>query len=227
VSNTEQRGGAHSLVFEPLGKPLSRWKPGQFVWLTFARSTYHLDEHPFTISSAPDHGPNVTLSIKPLGDFSNEVVKAKPGDIGYLEGPFGQFTTEQEKEVEGFVMIAGGIGITPMLANLKAMRARGDDRKVTLFYANNDLEGAAFHEELAELEKDLNCKIVHVLESPPPGPNMEEGYVTQELLEKHLPSDFENYKFLLCGPPAMTEAVKDSLDQMGVPKGNIDDLGLR
>jgi predicted ferric reductase len=164
----------------------------------------------------------VTLSIKPLGDFSSEVVKAKPGDIGYLEGPFGQFTTEQEKEAEGFVMIAGGIGITPMLANLKAMRERGDDREVTLFYANNDLEGAAFHEELVELEKDLNCKIVHVLESPPPEPNMEKGYVTQELLEKHLPSDFENYKFLLCGPPAMTEAVKDSLDQMGVPKANID-----
>jgi predicted ferric reductase len=222
VSNTEERGGAHSLVFEPLGKPLKPWKPGQFVWLTFAGSPYQLDEHPFTIASAPEEGPNVTLSIKPLGDFSNAVVKAKPGDIGYLEGPFGVFTTEREKPVGGFVMIAGGIGITPMLSNLKAMQARGDDHPTVLFYANPDLESAAFREELAEMQKSLNFKLVHVVEDPPPGANVEKGYVTREILEKHLPGDLDGYKFLLCGPTPMTEGIKSTLEEMGVPDSNID-----
>jgi predicted ferric reductase len=222
VSNTEQRGGAHSLVFQPLGKPLKPWKPGQFVWLTFAGSPFALDEHPFTISSPPEEGPNVTLSIKPLGDFSSRVIKAAPGDIGYLEGPFGIFTVDKDKQAEGFVMIAGGIGITPMLSNLKAMQARGDDRPALLFYANPDLEKAAFREELAEMEQALNLKVVHVLENPPPGSTAEKGYVTPEILKKHLPAGFEDYKFFLCGPAAMTDAVKAGLEEMGVPERNID-----
>ncbi|HEV7344887.1 MAG TPA: ferric reductase-like transmembrane domain-containing protein [Devosia sp.] len=221
VSNVEQRGGAHSLVFEPLGKPLKPWKPGQFIWLTFADSPYQLEEHPFTISSAPEEGPNVTISVKPLGDFSKQVVKAAPGDIGYLEGPFGVFTTERE-EVRGFVMIAGGIGITPMLANLKAMQARGDKRNTILFYANSDLESAAFREDLAELERGLNLKVVHVLEQAPPGANFEEGYVTAEILQRHLPETVDGYKFLLCGPPAMTEAVRSCIVEMGVPESDVD-----
>jgi predicted ferric reductase len=222
VSNTAQRGGAHSLVFEPLGQPLKPWKPGQFVWLTFDGSPYALDEHPFTISSPPEDGPNVTLSIKPLGDFSNEVVKASPGDIGYLEGPFGVFTTEGETDAAGFVMVAGGIGITPMLANLRAMRERGDDSEIVLFYANPDLEGAAFREELAEMEKSLNFKLVHVLENPPPDADVEEGFVTREILEKHLPTDLDGYRFLLCGPQPMTDAVQAALEEMGVPAHAID-----
>jgi predicted ferric reductase len=222
VSNTEQRGGAHSLVFEPLGKPLKPWKPGQFVWLTFAGSPYQLNEHPFTISSAPEDGPNVTVSIKPLGDFSSEVVKAAPGDIGYLEGPFGVFTIDREKEVKGFVMIAGGIGITPMLSNLKAMQARGDDRRIILFYANADFEGAAFREELADIEKVLDLQVIHVLEKPPRGADVEKGFVTREILEKHLPAELQGYQFLLCGPPAMTESVKASLEGMGVPENHIE-----
>lgn len=222
ISNTQERGGAHSIVFEPLGSAMKPWKPGQFVWLTFAGSPYDLNEHPFTISSAPEEGPNVTLSIKPIGDFSSQVTKAKPGDIGYLEGPFGVFTVEGESDMNGFVMIAGGIGITPMLANLKAMQARRDRRPTLLFYANARLDGAAFLEELAELEKTLNLRIVHVLETAPAGADVEEGYLTREILEKHLADDVGEYKFFLCGPPAMTEAIKAVLDDMGVPARHID-----
>lgn len=74
VDNIERHGGVHSLVFEPQGRALSKWKPGQFVWLTLENSPFGLREHPYTISNAPEQGPNIMLSIKPLGDFSERAV---------------------------------------------------------------------------------------------------------------------------------------------------------
>lgn len=222
VSNVPQHGGAHSITLEPLGKPLRPWQPGQFVWLTLQGSPFALDEHPFTISSAPDAAPRVTMSIKPLGDFSSEVLKAQPGDIGYLEGPFGAFSIDREEaDAAGFVMVAGGIGVTPMLANLRAMRERKDRRPAWLFYANPDLDNAAFREELARMEQQLDLTLVHVLENPPPGSAAEEGFVTREILEKHLPADLAGLRFLLCGPEPMTDAVTEALEAMGVAREHI------
>lgn len=222
VSNTEQHGGAHSITLEPLGKPLKPWQPGQFVWLTLKGSPFALDEHPFTIASAPDSAPRVTVSIKPLGDFSTQVASARPGDIGYLEGPFGTFSIDRaDDDATGFVMVAGGIGITPMLANLRAMRDRGYRRPAWLFYANPDLDNAAFREELAALEQQLDLTLVHVLEHPHPGADAETGFVTRDILERHLPAARDGLRFLLCGPAPMTEAVTEALEAMGVARDHI------
>ena len=222
VSNEAQHGGAHSITLEPLGKPLTPWQPGQFVWLTLESSPFALDEHPFSIASAPDSAPLVTVSIKPLGDFSSRAAAAKPGDVGYLEGPFGAFSIDREDAAAtGFVMVAGGIGITPMLANLRAMRDRGDRRPAWLFYANPDLDSAAFREELTAMQQQLDLKLVHVLEDPPPDVDAEKGFVTRDILEKHLPADLEGLRFLLCGPEPMTVAVAEALAAMGVSSAEI------
>lgn len=226
VSNVAEHGGAHSLTFEPLRRPLKPWHPGQFVWLTLESSPFALDEHPFSIVSAPAEAPLVTVSIKPLGDFSARAAAAKPGDIGYLEGPFGAFSIDREdREATGLVMVAGGIGITPMLANLTAMRDRGDRRRAWLFHANPDLESAAFREELAAMQQQLDLTVVNVLETPPPDPEpdtlVETGFVTRDILEKYLPRQLDGLRFLLCGPQPMTEAVTEALEAMGVERAHI------
>lgn len=222
VENRPERGGVHSLVLEPLGERLRQWKPGQFAWLTLGYSPYGLREHPFTISSPPEAGPNVTFSIKPLGDFTEGAVKTQNGAIAYLDGPYGAFSIDMEPDAQGFVMIAGGIGITPMIANLRAMRARGDRRPAILFYANADWDEVTFREELEELESALALTVVHVLEDPPQGWDGEEGFVTKEVLERHLDEETRDWSHLLCGPPPMTEAARRALLELGVPVWRID-----
>lgn len=222
VENIPREGGVHSLVMEPLGDGLKNWKPGQFVWLTLGASPFALKEHPFTISTPPEHGPRVTLSIKPLGDFSAWAARTRPGAKAYLDGPFGSFSVDNDPDAEGFVMIAGGVGITPMISNIHALQARGDRRPVILIYATKDLETAHFRDELAALEDQLDLTLVHVLENPPEDWKGEAGFIDRAVLERHLPEKSRDWPHFLCGPGPLTDAAKSHLLAIGVPLVAID-----
>ncbi len=222
VENISERGGVHTLVLEPLGTKLSRWKPGQFAWVTIGRSPFLLGEHPFTLSNAPEEGPNIALSIKPLGDFTKGVADIQPGTKAWVDGPYGAFSIDMEPETDGFVMIAGGIGITPMISNLRSMKARGDMRPVILFYANSDWEAVTFREELDALTQEINLTLVHILEDEHEGWTGESGFLDREMLERHLDQTARQSSFMLCGPPPMTEAGRAALLEMGVPVWRID-----
>ncbi|MFN4184312.1 MAG: ferric reductase-like transmembrane domain-containing protein [Hyphomonas sp.] len=221
IENRPERGDVHTLILEPAGKSLTRWKPGQFVWLTIGRSPFMLSEHPFTLSDAPEHGPRIAMSIKSLGNFTQSVVKTKPGTVAWIDGPYGAFSIDRESGAEGFVMIAGGIGITPMIANLRSMQARGDRRPVTLFYANSDWESVTFREDLDALTQHLNLKIVHVLEETDETWKGETGFLDRDILERHLDTSAHSRSFMLCGPAPMTRAISKALLDIGVPIGRI------
>lgn len=218
----EERGGAVSLTFSPERQGLPAWRPGQFAWLTLGSSPFGMGEHPFTISSPPQAAPDVTMTVKPLGDFSKRLASVKPGARAYLHGPFGAFSIDDEPDAEGFAMIAGGIGITPMIANLRSMRARGDHRPVVLVYANPDWDSVTFREELEDMTSDLALTVVHVLEEAPEGWTGETGMVTRDVLARYLPETARRWPHFLCGPPPMVEAAKEHLQSLGVPLRLVD-----
>lgn len=164
----------------------------------------------------------MSLSIKPLGDFSAWAVRTRPGAKAYVDGPYGAFSIDNDPDAKGFVMIAGGVGITPMMSNLHAMEERNDPRPAILIYGNKDWENAHFRHELAELEGKLNLKVVHVLENPPEDWDGETGLIGRAVLEQHLPEDTRHWPHFLCGPGPLTEAVKSELLAMGVPLADID-----
>ena len=171
VANRDEGGGVHTLELAPEGRALHRWKPGQFAWLAIDRSPFALKEHPFTISTAPERGPNLAFSIKALGDDTDRLTRVQPGARAYVDGPYGAFSVDREAEAAGLVMIAGGVGITPILSNLHALQSRGDRRRVVLIYANGSEDDIAFRAELEAMRDDLDLDLVLVLvlEDPPEG----------------------------------------------------------
>ena len=234
VRNTPRHGGVHTLELAPEGAGLRNWRPGQFVWLSIGRSPFSLREHPFTISTAPEKGPNLEFSIKPLGDDSAGLAKVEPGARAYVDGPYGAFSIDRVPDAPGFVMIAGGVGITPIIANLHALEARGDDRPVILLYANGAWDDAAFRDELERMRGQIRLTLVHVLEtppdgwtglgvleSPPAGWTGETGRIDRTILARHLPPETEAWPHFLCGPAPMTEAVTQALRDKGVRRGDI------
>jgi len=221
VRNTPHRGGIHTLELAPEGAPLRFWKPGQFAWLSIGGSPFALNEHPFTISTAPEQGPNLSFSIKPLGDDTAELVRTKVGTRAYVDGPYGAFSIDRYPDAGGFVMVAGGVGITPMLSNLHAMRARNDRRPVVLFYANSDWDSVGFRDELDALRRDLDLTLIHVLEHPPQEWDGESGYIDRETLGRHLPPESQHWPYLLCGPAPMTATVRAALRERGVPDHHV------
>ena len=218
VEVKEERGSAWTLVLRPVGGKGMTFCPGQFAWITAGKSVFGESEHPFSFSSSASDTEKLAFTIKELGDFTATIKHFPPGMRVYLDGPFGAFSIDRHTHANGFVFIAGGIGITPMMSMLRTMRDRCDTRPVTLIYANNEWETITFREEIEALEKELNLKLVYVLLHPPEGWEGETGFVTTELLDRYLPEnrDRDVQEIFICGPGPMMDAVESALPPLGV-----------
>jgi predicted ferric reductase len=212
-----ERGGAWTLTLAPSGHPGFQFEPGQFGWLIAGRSPFALTQHPFSFSSSPDPSGRVSFTIKARGDFTRSIADLKPGTRAYVDGPYGLFTLARH-DGPGFVLIAGGVGITPLISMIRSLAARGDARPVTLVYGNKDWEGVTFREEL---EKAPNLRLVHVIESPPADWTGERGFITADLLRRRLPEGYARFRFFVCGPIPMMDAMERELVSLGVPDEHI------
>jgi predicted ferric reductase len=213
-------GAAWHLYLEPDGHDGLSFRPGQFAWITVGRSPYQIREHPFSMSSSAENGGPLRFTIKEAGDFTSTLGELEAGTRAYVDGPYGAFSYERE-QAEGFVFLAGGIGISPILSQLRTLADRDDRRPMWLFYANPAYDDIAIHEELDELRARLELEVVHVLEDPPDDWDGGTGFVSAELLDEHLPDAAARYQYFVCGPDPMMDAVESLLLERGVSHGRI------
>jgi predicted ferric reductase len=219
VAEVRKQVEATTLVLAPEGHAGMEFRPGQFAWLTLGDSPLSLGEHPFSLSSEPRADGTCDVTIAALGDFSSTVADVEPGTRAFLDGPHGSFTLGAQP-MHGAVLIMGGIGITPAMSMLRACRAAGDRRPIVLIYANRSLETTTFKRELEELESEINLRVVHVLEEPPEDWEGERGFVSDDVLERHLPRGSRDWHYFVCGPPKMMDLVEKALAARGVPVWN-------
>ena len=184
---------------------------GQFALLRFWAPGFKTQAHPFSISKMPD-GKHLRFSIKKLGDFTAAVHHSlKPGTPVILDGPHGVFT---EKKCFGdkALLIAGGIGITPLRSLAERLQSSGKDS--VLLYANRAQKDIVFRRELSELEKNGGFIVHHVLSAESGWPG-EKGHLDAERI-KRLAPDFAERDAFLCGPPPMMDAVRAALIALGM-----------
>lgn len=212
-----QRGNVWTLALRSHGHEGIQFQPGQFVWITLGISPFRMREHPFSMSSSAISPERLEFGIKALGDFTNQIKGVKPGTKAYLDGPYGVFTTSRYWDSAGFILIAGGIGITPIMSMLLTAAEGRDDRPFLLIYANKTWSGVTFREEIEKLKSQLDLKIVHVLREPPEDWQGETGYVDRELLEKYIPRHRGSRHYFICAVPIMMDAVEAALYELEVP----------
>ena len=212
----EERGNACTLVLKPDGHRGFTFLPGQFAWLTLFHSPFALKEHPFSISSSAMQPDKIHFTIKELGDFTARIKDVIPGQAAYLDAPYGAFSIDRHPSSD-YIFVAGGIGIAPIMGMLRTLADRNDARSLLLIYAYKTWEDLTFQEELENLKKQLNLRVVYVLENPPADWQGESGFITDDLLARYLPDVPELYEYYLCGPAVMSAIVEKTLQRQGVP----------
>ena len=211
-----ERGDTWTLVMQPDGHSGFRFNPGQFGWLTLWGSPFKITGHPFSFSSsAAVTDGRVEMSIRNLGDFTSAIHEVRAGRRVYLDGPYGAFTIGHPADMH--VLIAGGIGVTPMMSMIRTLADRGDKRPVILLYASKDWDSITFREDLESLKARLNLTVVYVLQNPPMGWTGEQGYITAEMFKRRLPLLYETHEYFICGPDVMMDAIETALKELGVP----------
>jgi predicted ferric reductase len=223
VENRDVGGSTRLLRVRPAGHAGFTFEAGQFAWLITGGSPLWSAQHPISMASTAERAPDGTIefAIKALGDWSGTVVPAlKPGVRLWVDGAFGAFTPEGHP-AQGYVLIAGGIGISPMRSILQTLRDREDVRPVILFYAAHDWTRVSFRDELEALSQSLNLTIVYVFEGPDADWRGERGYITADVLRRHLPRQYTRFMYFMCGPVPMMDALEVVLVEVGVPAGAI------
>jgi predicted ferric reductase len=212
----QERGETTTLVMQPEGHPGFHFSPGQFGWLMVWGSPFKITGHPFSFSSsAAAKGGCVEMSIRNLGDFTKEIQRVPVGKRVYLDGPYGAFTIGNPADMH--VLIAGGVGVTPMMSMIRTLADHGDKRPVILLYGSKDRESITFREELEVLKARLDLTVVHVLANPPAGWTGEQGFINAEMFKRHLPPPYSDHEYFICGPGVMMDAIEKTLGEMGVP----------
>ncbi len=216
-----------TLVLEPRRDRRQRgyrtlaFAPGQFAWIRLNPSI-GAQEHPFTIASSAHVGLWTEFTIRHTGDFTNELRQLRPGSPVWVDGPHGAFTLDLRR-CTGLVMIAGGVGITPMMSMLRTLAHRRDRRPHRLVVVARTLDDLLFRAELSDLQQRLDLTVIELLRAPPPSWTGASGAVDEELLTALLPGAFRRNQldYYLCGPPAMVTDVLTVLDGLDVPQPRI------
>jgi predicted ferric reductase len=217
-----ERGQVWTLVFDPVGPDVSlRFAPGQFAWLSLRASPFAMREHPFSIASSAERPEQIELSIKALGDFTSTIKDVQVGETAWIDAPYGTFGIDEHPGAPGYVFIAGGIGIAPIMSMLRTLADRGDRRPLVLFYGNRVWDRVAFREELESMTQRLDLRVVHVLIEPPDDWSGERGFITREVLTRHLPPATDGLHFFLCGPTPMTTGLERTLSAIGIPASRV------
>lgn len=153
------------------------------------------------------------------GVMSQHLDLLKPGDTVAVKGPLGHIHYQargnfsisgKQMKFRQLALLAGGTGITPIYALLKAILRDPEDRTETwLVYANRREEDIMLREELDKWEKEHPEKlhVWYVLSGQPPSEwRYSVGYVTEEIVKQHLPKgDSDATAAFMCGPLPMIE----------------------
>ena len=190
---------------------------GQFAWLKFGSTAFVFEEHPFSVSSSADRPRVKQFTIKALGDFTELLSGLRPGRRVFLDGPYGGFTIEGRDGSSGFMMIAAGVGITPLLSMLRTLADRRDRRRHWLIVAARTVEELMLQAEIEEVRKRLNLKVIEVISKPGPDWIGEAGRISSELLARYLPRNPARLNYFLCGPAPMVHTVSHALAAHGIP----------
>lgn len=176
---------------------------GQFAFVNFDPAE---GPHPFTISSGWTGDGRLSFMIKGIGDYTSRLPELlRLGQLVTVEGPYGRFDFASGKARQ--IWVAGGIGITPFIARMKALAVEPDGRSVDLFYSTAEPDQAF----IARLQHDAQAAGVrlHVLI------NERDGRLDVPRICAAVP-EWAEADLWFCGPGGFGQALRDGFTAQGL-----------
>lgn len=216
---------AVSIHFEqPEGDNIS-YKSGQFLTV-IATVNGKEERRAYSLCSSPFVDAHPAVAVKRVdggvvSNYMNDSVSA--GDTMKLMEPNGNFTTEfAASNNRHIVLFGGGSGITPLMSIAKSTLDQEPNSKVTLVYANRNVESIIFHDQIKRMSDDARFNVIHVLETISSEFECYEGYLSQDIIDGVLKTvEVSNAEFFVCGPTPMMDLTLSALSALNVPDNQV------
>jgi predicted ferric reductase len=186
-------------------------QPGQFFIWRFLAGRLRWEAHPFSLSAMPTND-TFQITAREVGGFTKRLKRLPRGTRVAVEGPFGAMTASHRTKA-GAVLIAGGVGITPLRALFEQL---GGD--LILIYRTAKEEDILFRRELDAIGKRKGARIHYVVGS---SVDLRDG---EDLGTDHLQSlvgDIVRRDVFLAGPPGFVRRMLEQLKELEVPTRHI------
>jgi predicted ferric reductase len=190
-----------------------RAQSGQFLRLRFLTEGLWWASNPYSLSAAP-RGHRLRITAKALGEHSAALAKLRPGTKVFVEGPYGAMTAARRTRRK-VLLIAGGIGITPLRALFESLPGGSGD--IRLIYRASRNADVVFRDELSAIAAHRGARVDFVL-----GSRAELGHdpLSAQALTANI-RDLRDHDVYVCGPDGMTRAVVAALRQARMPRRQI------
>jgi predicted ferric reductase len=186
-----------------------RAQPGQFFrWRFLSHGTWH-SVYPFSLSAVPTRD-RLRITVKARGDGTRRIFGVPVGTLVFAEGPYGALTAHRRRRPR-VLMIAGGVGITPMRAMFEVIDLPGKD--VTLVYRASSEQDLVLKHELDEIAERSGARVVYLV-----GPSTDAANEMSAGALKRIVGDLSDHDVYLCASPRLAGRVRDSLMLGGFPR---------
>jgi len=175
--------------------------------------------HPLSLSNCPEEAEFIEFTKRMTGSlYCGRLESLEKGETISVKGPAGKFCFADSSET--LVMIAGGIGITPIRSILTSLEKKKENiGTVILIYGNLNREDIAFRDELENI-KLPDYHLAHVLSDTTGMENAYHGFINADIISKEVPKS-SNAHYMVSGPPVMVEAIKKALATIDVAEDRI------
>lgn len=226
-----------SFYLEPHDKqPLPAFKPGQYLMFNLhipgqakpIMRCYSLSDGPssdhyrVSIKKVPPPRDKPELPWGLSSSYFHEQIEQ--GAILDVKAPSGAFFLDLEAQ-SAVVLIAGGVGLTPMVSMLNALTDIKSQRPIWFFYGVRNKAEIAMGEHLQKIAQKFDNVTLQLCFSNPTDEDVKgKDYqhaerVSVDLFKRVLPSN--NFDFYMCGPPPMMNSIVDGLEEWGVPDKHV------
>ncbi|WP_311922159.1 ferredoxin reductase family protein [Microbispora sp. H10836] len=189
-----------------------RAEPGQFFRWRFLTRDLWWSPNPYSLSAPPGTG-ELRITVKDLGDQSRSLTRLRPGTRVVAEGPYGALTV-RARRARKVLLVAGGVGITPLRALFESAPAAPGD--LTLLYRARSTDDLVFRGELEEIAAARGATLHYCV-----GARTAVGDPFTPAALTGLVADLPGHEVYVCGPAEMTRAVITALRAAGVPHRRI------
>jgi len=192
-------------------------RAGQHVDVRLTAEDGYQAQRSYSIASAAG-GTRVELTVERLddGEVSPYLTdELRPGDRIELRGPVGGYFVWEPSQGGPLLLVAGGSGVVPLMAMLRARDAAGSDAETRLLFSSRGWDDVIYRDELERLHGD-GLRIVHTLtRSQPPGWTGYARRLDAHMLAEVGPSPTETPHVYACGPTPFVEAAARALVELG------------
>ncbi len=208
-------GNVLVFTFEPADDtPVTDARPGQYVTIQTTVPDGIRQPRQYTLIPAGPNQRRIAVKLDPAGEVTPLLhSNLQVGDVVDLSNPYGDLVLRESDEP--LVLVSAGIGVTPILALVDAVRTTNPDREVVVVHADKYPLAWPLADEMKELVAELpNATLVTFFEDPGTGDH--DGFFDVSVLD--LP---EGANVVLCGPFPFLQHARESLLGAGVPAERI------